>query len=185
MRIRRTLLVSCVLTALGAAATVPATRPAGIELTAVLNKETYRLNPAQSGKEFRDRLAQIRGRAPVPSEVDVTLQFTNNSAAPITLPFGGDDSTFHFKLEGEGAVNIPNNVPMTREFRMGQPVTIDPGKTITSRITTLAGGMRGMTEFSYFTEPGEYTLNVSFEYTKDNQRTTIAARPIKFKVVRE
>jgi hypothetical protein len=163
----------------------PATRPTALTLAVVSNKDSYPLNPAQSGKEFRDTLTQTRGRAPAPSAVDLTLKFTNPTAAPITFPLGGDESQFHFKLEGPGAVNIPNNIPMTREFRMGKPVTVKPGESYEHKITALAGGMRDMTEYSYFTEPGDYTLTVTFTTTIADQRTTLAADPVKFKVAKD
>jgi hypothetical protein len=165
----------------------PATKPAALVITLIANKDSYPLNPAQSGKAFRDQLAANRGRAPAPSAVDLTLRFTNNTAAPITIPFGGDDSTLHLKLAGEGAVNISNNVPMTMEFRSGKTVTLKPGDSHELKITALAGGARGISEYSYYTEPGAYTLTATFRFSTPNsdQLTVLSSEPLKFKVTKE
>lgn len=174
------LLAACA--AIADAPSTPATKPAALSLALTSAKDTYPLPAAQSGKEFRDQLTAVRGRLPNPPAVDLTLKFTNNSPTPITLPFGGDDSTLRLKLDGPGALNLPNNIPMTREFRMGKPVTIAPGQSYDHQVTSLAGGARGISEYSYFTEPGEYTLTAQFSYDNNGARATLTSPPLKFKV---
>jgi hypothetical protein len=182
MKVISGLVVTVVSVFLLAAASAPATGPAPVPgpkneqgLTAVLmaDKATYTLDPAQSGKDFRDRLSPPgnarggRGPAgglPKPPAVDLTMRITNNSDKDVTIMVGGDDSQMQLKLAGPGAVTVENMVAMTMEFRIGKPVTIAPGKTYDTKITSLAFGMRGISQYAYWTEPGEYTLTATLVY---------------------
>src|SRR5947208_931394 len=110
-----------------AADAVPTTNPAGPKndlcLTAaiVVNKDTYTLDAAQSGKAFRDRVGQQKnargGRAPggLPKRpaVDLTFRITNHSDTASTISVGDDDSRMQLALTGPGAVTVENLVAMT------------------------------------------------------------------------
>src|SRR5437868_3856686 len=130
-------------TLLGAAepATAPAVGPKdrnGLTATLVVNKDLYTLDPAQSGKDLRDKIDAMRkgtGRPPAPRQVDMVLRLTNTTEKEVTISVGGDDSNVSLKVEGPGAINIMPNMPMTREFRMGKPVAIGAGKTADIKIT--------------------------------------------------
>lgn len=164
------------------------TRAAGLVATLIANKDTYTLDPAQSGQAFRDKLEAARKAnrpAPgMPPKVDLTLRITNNTDAPITLRIGGDESRVVLKLEGPGAVTIPNLIAMTMDFRMGTPVTLEPGKSHDIAITSLAFGMRGVSEYAFWTEPGDYTLAATLVAAEGEGQRAAASEPIKIKVVK-
>jgi hypothetical protein len=148
-----------------------------LSATLVSSKETYPLDPAQSGDAFKAAL-KARGRKPAASKVELTFKITNNTDQEKTITVGGDSSQFKFTLEGPGAVTVENMIPMTRDFRVGQDIKIAPGKSHDIAITSLSGGMRGMTELSYFTEPGDYKLTA----TLTAGEIKITSDTLKFKV---
>lgn len=156
-----------------------------VPLTAALKsmKESYTLDPAQTGDAFKATLKE-KGRHPAPSKVDIAFIITNNSDKEITLNLGGDSSRYEFKLEGPGAVTVENMIPMTREFRMGTPVTIAPGKTYEQRFGNLSAGMRGMTQYSYFTEAGDYKLSATLICNNGEKQEKIVADAITIKVTK-
>jgi hypothetical protein len=174
--------MACVATVRGGAD--PGAAPAGdLKVTLVSNKESYPLNPEQSGAEFRKLLAG-NGRKPAASKVDLTLKVTNTSDHDVVFNWGGDDSNLRFTLTGEGAVTAPNMVPMTREFRIGKQVTINPGKSFELPIAALAGGMRGVSELSWFTEAGEYKLSATVTYPVGERQEKLTSEPITIKVTK-
>jgi len=144
---------------------------AGLSATLIADKDTYKLDPAQSGKDFRDKLANLqknREKAPAAPAVDLTLRLTNTSDKDVQIAVGGDATQIELRLDGPGAVTVPNNVMMTMEFRIGRPVTIAPGKSYDVKITSLGFGMRGISQAAYWTEPGDYSLSATFLCTKDD-----------------
>ncbi|HVT82141.1 MAG TPA: hypothetical protein VHM90_15975 [Phycisphaerae bacterium] len=189
-----------------AADTAPATAPtpgpkndAGLTATLIANKDTYVLNPGQSGKAFRDSLDQMKnnrggrrgmgmggaggGSLPAPPQVDMVLRITNTTDKDITIGTGGDDSQINLKLEGPGAVSMENLVAMTMEFRISKQTTLAPGKTLDIKVASLAYGMRGISQHAYWTEPGEYTLTATLTYgTPDGQQDKVSSSPTKVKV---
>lgn len=156
-----------------------------VALTAKLtsNKESYELDPAQTGDGFKEAL-KAKGRKPAASKVDLTFTITNNSDAEQKIVIGGDSSRFEFTLEGPGAVTVENMIPMTREYRMGQEVAIAPGKSHEIKLNSLAGGMRGMTKMSYFTEAGDYKLSATLITNVGEKQLKIAADALTIKVTK-
>jgi hypothetical protein len=198
MRLIPTTLLAALVLATTLAADNPASQlaagpknEAGLTATLIANKDTYTLDPTQSGKDFRDKLDAMKnargrmgpgGNLPTPPAVDCTLQITNTSDHAITLTTGGDDSQITLKLEGPGAVTVDHNVPMTMEFRIGKPTTLAPGKSMEIKISSLAFGMRGISQYAYWTEPGDYTLTATLTYgTPEGKqgKVTSAATPLK------
>ena len=181
--------------ACGVAQERPTTGPKGVlSGTMVANKESYVLDPAQAGKEFRDKVEQLRGagrgggaNAPMPPGVDLTLKITNTSEKAVRFEVGGDSSVVRLEVKGPGAVTWERMVPMTREFRMGTPVTLEPGKSHEMKISSLAAGERGMTQYSYWTEPGEYTVGATLRVTMEGEEkpTEMLASSVKVKVMKE
>jgi hypothetical protein len=156
--------------------------------TLIANQDTYPLERAKSGKLFRDELDQLKnarggGRLPAPPNVDLTLRITNTTEQNVTITTGGDDSQIGLKLEGPGAVTMENMVAMTMEFRIGKPVTIAPGKSFDIKVTSLAFGMRGISQYAYWTELGEYTMTTTLTYgTMDEKQGKVTSEPVKLKV---
>jgi hypothetical protein len=159
----------------------------GLSAAIVVNKDSYVLNAAQSGKAFRDQMdaaknARGGSRLPQPPAVDLTFRITNTTDKDVTISVGGDDSQMNLKLEGPGAVTLDNNVAMTMEFRIGKPVTIAPGKTYDVKISSLAFGMRGISKYAYWTEAGDYTITATLTYGLGEKQGTVTSGPAKVKV---
>jgi hypothetical protein len=163
----------------------PAVAPKALAATLIANKNTYTLDPVQSGAAFRDLLKNLRttGKtAPAAPTVDFTLRITNHSESAQTFPIGGDESQLDMKLEGPGAVTIDNLVAMTMEYRMGNPVTLAPGKTYDIPVTRLAFGTRGIARLAYLTEAGDYTLAVTLVTIQNEKQVRIASDAVAFTV---
>jgi hypothetical protein len=156
------------------------------EFTAALtsNKDSYALNPNQSGEKFRKTLDPKSGKAPAASKVDLKLTLTNNTDKEIKFNYGGDETSINFILKGEGAVTFTPLIAMTMEYRGGNPTTIAPGKSFEIPITSLSGGARGISELSYFTEPGDYTLTAVFHYIQGEAPMTLTSDELKIKVTK-
>ena len=167
--------------------TRPADKPATLTATLINNKQSYKLNAAQSGEQFRKSLKDPQRNprgAPPASGVDLTLRLSDNTDKDITIKLGGDESQINFNLTGEGAVTIDNLVPMTMEFREGQAVTIKPGRTHDIAVKSLAGGARSIARMSYFTEAGQYRLSTELIAASGESQIKIASEPITIKVAK-
>ena len=159
----------------------------GLTATLVLNKDTYTLDPSQAGKDFRDKIEAMRkgtGRPPALPQVDMVLRLTNTTDKDITISIGGDDSRVSLKLDGPGAISINPKMAMTMEFRMGKATLIPAGKTTDIKISSLMNGMRGVTEYNYWTEPGSYKVTPSLVYPnpKGEGQTTVVSALVGMKV---
>ena len=165
----------------------------GFTAALVANKDSYVLNINQSGKAFRDQIDAIKnarggmavGRLPQPPAVDLTFRITNTTDKNVTITAGGDDSQMDLKLEGPGAVTADNNVAMTMEFRIGKPVTIAAGKMADIKISSLAFGIRGISKYAYWTEPGDYTITATLIYSSGEKQGKVTSGPAKVKVTKE
>jgi hypothetical protein len=186
---RNTVLFLGVLLAAGLAnlsrAAAPAESPLKAELIA--NTATYELDPAMAGKDFveKAREAEKADRPPAnrPPKVNLTLRLTNTGQAEIKFPVGGDESWVDLELKGAGALSVSPRLMTTMEFRMGKPVTLKPGDHQDVPIRSLASGRREIGKFSYWTEPGDYTLVATFNGRSAGAPLKISSEPIKLKVV--
>jgi len=158
----------------------------GLTATIVVSTDTYTLDASQTGQAFRDKIAASKGpRAgalPKPPLVDLTLRITNSTDTDVTINVGGDDSQLQLKLAGPGAITADNMVAMTMEFRIGTPVKIRAGASYDVPIKSLAFGMRGISQYAYWTEPGDYTLTATLLYPIGEKQTTVTSGPAKLKV---
>ena len=174
--------------------------PAATTLQAklILKKDSYNLDPAQTGPEFVKQLKEpekdIMGQKtpPPPPAVDMALELTNVGKDPVTIPLGGDSTHLDLKLEGPGAVTVPYMKMHTMEFRFGNPTPIEPGKSLTIPITRLTYGSRGDSMACYWTAPGAYTLTASYtapltapgvEGIQNIRPVTFTAPPVKVNVL--
>jgi hypothetical protein len=145
-------------------------------------KETYSLNAAQSGEAFRKAMKDQNARPQPASKVDLKFTITNNTEKDFTFDYGGDATQIKFTLKGPGAITVEPAIAMTMEFRMGTPTTIKPGKSFEIPISALAGGARGISQLSFFTEPGDYTLSATLHYTQGENPAQLTSDELKFKV---
>lgn len=169
----------------------------GLTAALIVNKNSYVLNAAQSGKDFHDMIAGLqkansgeggglRARAlPKPPAVDLTFRITNTTDAPVTISVGGDDSQMNLVLEGPGAITADNMVAMTMEFRIGTPVTIAPGQTKDVPISSLSFGMRGISKCAFWTEVGDYTITATLTYGDGEKQGAVTSGAAKVKVTKE
>jgi hypothetical protein len=189
--------VLAICAAVGSAPNPPASAPAagpkneqGLTAMIVVNKASYVLNPAQLGAKFRSQLDEMkagRGRArlPEPPAVDLTFRITNPTTKPVTIEISGDNSQVNLQLDGTGAVTMDNNVAMTMEFRIGTPVTIAPGKTYDMKVASLAFGLRGISKYAFWTEPGDYSLTASFTFGIGEKQGSVTSAAVELKVTTE
>jgi hypothetical protein len=71
------------------------------------------------------------------------------------------------------------------EFRIGRPVVISPGKSHDIKITSLAFGQRGVSQYAYWTEPGEYTLVARQVYGMGEKQGRVESAPLKIAVMQQ
>ena len=150
----------------------PAKRPAKPEpaksplvATLIANKDTYTIPEGQRGKEFAAKVkSPSKGETPEPPAVDMVLQLKNPTDKSITIMVDSDAGSLDLKLEGPGAVIGDGRRIFTREFRLGKPVEIAPGKTHEIPIKALRFGFRGVAQHAYWTEPGTYKIVASLRW---------------------
>jgi len=162
----------------------------GLTATLVANKASYVLDPSQSGKDFRDKASNAgkpgnRFVLPKPPAVDMTLVITNTSNQNVTITIGGDSSQIQLDLKGPGALSVDNLVAMTMDYRMGNPLTLAPGKSAEWKITSLAYGTRGISNYAYWTEVGDYTLTATQIYTIGEAQGKVTSAPAAIKVTKD
>jgi hypothetical protein len=165
-----------------------------VEIKLVAKNTTFKL--AGDSKDLRKQLeaAKENGRYPMPPVVDMVLEIRNRSDKGVQVWIGGDPVQTTFTLKGPGAVTAKPNLAFTAIFIGPRPMKIEAGKTHSIPIAKLSGGFRGASEFSYWTEAGDYTLAASFvtgvspapEGLKADEsgfaKVTIKSNPIKIKV---
>src|SRR5437667_436032 len=83
--------------------------------------------------------------------------------------------------ERPGVMTLPNNVALTADFRLPKAVTLKPGGTYEMQVKKLSDGLRGVTRNVYWTEPGEYTLSVSYQLSdqQGNKTLLLKSEPVK------
>jgi len=141
------------------------TDPVTIKLVA--RQTTYKLDlGGKTGKEFQAYLkdvqdGKVRGRIPPAPAVDLVLEIVNNTDKEVKVWTGGDPVQIHLELKGPGAVSIRPGLAFTTDFRGPVPSTIAAGKKFEMPISRLTHGFRGASMYSYWTEPGEYTLSAT------------------------
>ena len=144
----------------------PKSDPAGIPLELTITAKTTKytldtggLSEAEYKKQIEDA-AKAKGkiRLPATAAVDLTVEIKNTSDKPVKVWTSGDPVVLTLDLKGKGAVNADRLGPMTLEFRLPKAVEIEAGKTASIPVKSLVSGMRGVTHYSFWTEPGEYEL---------------------------
>lgn len=133
---------------------VPDTTP--LELT-IEGTAKYTLD--LGGKTAEEFAKAVKGeRVPPAPKVDLKLVVKNTSKEEIQVWTGGDPVTVSLALTGKGALSAKPNLAFTQEFRLPKAVKVEAGKAVELPLKSLTGGFRGASEFSYWTQPGEYEL---------------------------
>jgi hypothetical protein len=177
------------------------TDPRGVplELRLVAKKAKYTLDlGGKTGKEFRKQLEEApkTGNAlPAPPAVDFTLELRNTGKNDLQIHVEGDNNPVTLEVKGKGAVNRPSLRAVTADFRLPRTVTIAAGKSYSfPAIKALSSGHRGVGQYGYWTEAGEYTVRANFRTAvspapKDAKdagngfgHVTVTSAPVKIKV---
>ncbi len=114
--------------------------------------------------------------------IQLKFRLTNISDAAVTLNYGGDATTNQLLVTGPGAVNYPFNGPMTREYRMGKSMTIEPGKSKEFTIQELKYGMRNASRW-LISKAGDYQVTLSFGARIGKSRVELKSKPVALKIV--
>jgi hypothetical protein len=153
-----------------------------IQLKLAAKKDHYVFDAGGSTPaEYRKQLEQIAdaqknkqgGTKPLPAPaVDLVLQITNASKEDQTIYAGGTVNVYTFELKGPGVITLNNTGPMPGVIIVPRPMTLKPGASFDVPVTKLMDGRRGMARLLYWTEPGEYTLSVTYQLTDGKGQPT-------------
>lgn len=147
--------------------------PPGVPLTlTIAGKAKYTFDPAPLTPEAYKKAVEEAAKPgkkfggfgvklPAPPVVDLTVELKNTSDKAVTVWTKGDPVVLTLNLSGPGAFNLDPPIAMTQEFRIPQELKLDAGKSHSFPVKQLKSGMRGLTHYSYWTGPGEYTLTAT------------------------
>ena len=144
---------------------------APVEMTLVLNKDTYPWPYPQGPKAFEAGLQDLlkkkkmleEVRFPAPPAIDLVLKLTNKGKERVTVHIEGDVNVLTLQLKGPGVVSVDPGFAFTAELRPPKPTDIEPGKSVEIPVKYLADGFRRMSRYLYPTAPGEYTLSATYQ----------------------
>lgn len=172
--------------------------PAPIEARLISKRAKYVLPEDQHGEKFRKRIEEETDAEKLPASqgVDLVLELKNISQQTVMIWPGGAITYPDLEVDGPGVIG-PENLTGAYGGGSGTSVqpTIAPGKTHRIRIKSL--NPREGTPFTYWCEPGEYSIKASYVvYTglpsfpfpgkKPEgmpQRFVVTSSPIKVEVV--
>jgi len=141
----------------------PATTPLEVTITGKVTKYTLDLTGTTS-KDYAKSLeeASKNGRPVRPPAVDLVVKVTNTSKEKIQVWNKGDTVAMIIQLSGKGALNLKPSLATTLEFRLPEAVVLEAGKSIEFPVKVLSSGFRGNSDYSYWTDAGEYELFATF-----------------------
>ena len=159
-----------------------------LELIVIAPKEPVELDTSAAKKaveESKKLKEKAIGRPVAPAAaVPITLRVHNTTEEAVTFNFGADASSYTLTVKGPGVEVVKYPVIMTREFRIGKPVTLEPGKTFDIPLKELEDGMRGKGRLTIITEPGEYTISATYQMATDKGKgPLLTSEPAKFTVI--
>ncbi|HVS37922.1 MAG TPA: hypothetical protein VMS17_20350 [Gemmataceae bacterium] len=142
------------------------TDPPGVPLQATLtsNQASYELN--LGGKTADDVRKMIdAGAYPDAPAVDLSLELKNISNSPLQIRMGGTTNVIDLDLQGPDALSVELKGRITNKLIIApKTITLEPGKSQTVPITSLAFGFKG-SHRAYWLAPGKYTLTASYKTT--------------------
>jgi hypothetical protein len=130
----------------------------------------------------------------VPPAVDLVLEITNTTKQDVDFAVAGTAARLTLDLRGKAGGIETRSIAKTKD-KAGRTI-LKPGQTYSIPISQLAGNSLATKSDQFFwTEPGEYTLSVTFETTirdlpKDGNppgfgkatKATVQSEPVKLKV---
>jgi len=136
-----------------------------IPVDAKLSVKTTKFKLDLTADELKKQLkaAEKTGRYPMPPAFEMTLELRNVSKQDVQVWHKGDPVFVSFELKGPGAVTHKPLLAFTSDFRVPTAVKLEPGKSLTIPLKGLIGGFRNASEYTYWTEPGEYTLTAKLK----------------------
>lgn len=174
---------------------------APVEARLIAKRTKYILPKERHGKAFRKRIEEERddGKLPAAPAVDLVLELKNVSDEDVMIWPRGAITTPDLEVDGPGIVG-PESLTGASGGGAGTSVqpTIAPGKTHRIKIKSLNPG--GGTPFTYWCEPGKYSIKASyvvytglppFPFPNDKkpagkpQRYEVMTPPVKVQVVLE
>lgn len=114
-------------------------------------------------------------------DIELSYRITNSGRQPVTFEHGGDSSTHELRLKGPGALDRPFQGMMTMEFRMGTPITIEPGKSREVAIKQLSYGTRNLSHW-LITKAGEYEASLVLRIRIGDEAVELKSAAARFQV---
>lgn len=137
--------------------------PAPVQASLIAKRSKYILPKARHGEAFRKRIEEEtdEDNLPVAPAVNLILELKNVSNEDVMIWPRGSITTPDLEVEGPGIVG-PENLTGFSGESSGTSVqpTIAPGKTHRISIKSLNPG--GGTPWTYWCEPGKYTIRASY-----------------------
>jgi hypothetical protein len=149
-----------------------------------LKPAEYRKMLDQIAEEMKKKGAGLGMKVPPAPAVDLVVKLVNTSKDDITIYVGGDPNVMTFELKGPGVVTLPNPVAFTADFKLPKAHTLKAGESFDIPVARLMDGLRGAARLLYWTEPGEYTLSVTYKLSdqQGSQTHLLKSEPIRLKV---
>lgn len=161
------------------------------ELVALTN--TYELDPAMTAPEFAEELRKASAERDLPArppKVKLILRLTNTGARELTFGVGARNSTVDLDLQGPKVVSVNPVLPMSQELQFGTNLTLKAGAHYDIPISSLISGTvatgrwSGTGKFSYWLEPGDYSLTATFTTGTGPKQVQVATEPVQLRVMK-
>ena len=128
--------------------------------------------------EFQKTLEKARQ-----SKLGITLKLrlTNTGDKRLVVHYGADTSTNYLKVKGPEAVDLPFDGPMTADFRMPEPTTIEAGKSKDFDLKELHYGARDMSRW-LIGKPGDYEVFLRFVTRIGGEKVDLKTNRVTLKI---
>lgn len=137
-------------------------------MRAILGNERRERERAEAEERYRAHFGdQPRALFVPPPTVDLVFRIENPTDEPLHVKVDGDEVTRRMRLVGPGAEHARGGGDLTEIYKCGAWVTIAPRGHHDVPVTQLTYGHRAAELGAYWTQPGDYALQMSL-------RTTVA-----------
>jgi hypothetical protein len=167
------------------------TSPITLELISA--KESYPWpsdkKPADYTTELENIQKAIKEKMPIDElpkviPVEFKMKLTNTSEEEVTIFVEGDPNTATLNVKGPSVFELSPPIAFTLEFRLPKAVKLEPGKSHEITIKQLSDGLRGRSRWIFWSQPGEYTIDASYQLAdaKGGKGALLKSKAIKVKV---